>query len=258
VRGVAEQLWPARTPATPARVGGLTVVNGDVTLDQAGAVLENKEVHGCVTVSAGGVTIKNSRIIGGCNYVVQTTGSADSAGSSRLTIQDTEISCDGQPHNGIGDNNVNVIRVEISKCENGMDIDNRFTVQDSYIHDLVTCCGAHTDGAQLNAQGTDISSSTTRSSRPRPAARARSSCTPRPATPTSSCRTTCSPAGATSSTARGPEHGYPGGRKPVRSGRAGFGRSRVRRHRRLRRNRRIREQHLGREREPGNLVTSNE
>jgi hypothetical protein len=136
--------------------GGLTVVNGDVTLDQAGAVLENKDIRGCVTVSAGGVTIKNSRITGGCNYVVQTVGSLDSAGSSRLTIQDTEISCDGQPHNGIGDNNVNLIRVEISKCENGMDVDNRFTVQDSYIHDLVTCCGAHTDGAQLNAQGTDI------------------------------------------------------------------------------------------------------
>ena len=145
----------AGNTGVPAGVG-LTVINGDVTLSDAGAVLENADVRGCVTVSAGGVTIKNSRITGGCTYVIQTVGSLDSAGSPRLTIQDSEISCDGQPHNGIGDNNVNLIRVEISKCENGMDVDNRFTVQDSYIHDLVTCCGAHTDGAQLNAQGTDI------------------------------------------------------------------------------------------------------
>ena len=145
----------ASNTGVPAGVS-LTVVNGDVTLDQAGAVLENRDIRGCVTVSAGGVTIKNSRITGGCNYVVQTVGSLDSAGSSRLTIQDSEISCNGQPHNGIGDNNVNLLRVEISKCENGMDIDNRFLVQDSYVHDLVTCCEAHTDGAQLNAQGTDI------------------------------------------------------------------------------------------------------
>lgn len=143
----------ASNTGVPAGVG--LTQTGDVNVDSANAVIQNMDIRGCVVVSAPGVVIKNSRISAGCNYAVQTTGAADS-GSARLTIQDSEISCGNRNNTGVGDNNVTLLRVEITGCENGLDIDNHFTVQDSYIHNLVTANGAHTDGAQLNAHGTDI------------------------------------------------------------------------------------------------------
>jgi parallel beta helix pectate lyase-like protein len=130
--------------------------SGSISVDTPGALISGLNISGCVTVTAPGVTIKNTRITGNCTYAVQTSGGADASGAARLTIQDSEISCGNQPLTGVGDNNLTLLRVEISGCENGLDIDNHVTVQDSYIHNLVTCCGAHTDGAQLNARGTDI------------------------------------------------------------------------------------------------------
>src|SRR5207237_8813035 len=71
---------PTPTPTTtPVRPGGqpgpnntgvpagttLTVFNGDLTIDTAGATYSNLDIHGYVKVNAPNVTIKNSIIRGG-------------------------------------------------------------------------------------------------------------------------------------------------------------------------------------------------
>ena len=43
---------------------------------------------------------------------------------------------------------MNVIRADISACENGFDADHDVSVTDSYIHDLYQSDAAHTDGLQ--------------------------------------------------------------------------------------------------------------
>ena len=39
--------------------------------------------------------------------------------------------------------------MNIHGCENGLDIDQNITVEDSYIHDLYNGAEAHTDGIQF-------------------------------------------------------------------------------------------------------------
>ena len=39
--------------------------------------------------------------------------------------------------------------MNVHGCENGLDINQNITVEDSYIHDLYNPGSAHTDGAQL-------------------------------------------------------------------------------------------------------------
>ena len=49
----------------------------------------------------------------------------------------------------IGEANVTARRLDISGCENGLDINQNITVEDSYIHDLYNSAEAHTDGIQF-------------------------------------------------------------------------------------------------------------
>ena len=49
-----------------------------------------------------------------------------------------------------------VRRSDISGCENGFDVGGPTTVEDSWIHDLVTANGAHTDGMQFGQGASNI------------------------------------------------------------------------------------------------------
>lgn len=130
--------------------GALSVVNGNVSLFTAGAVYENKDVNGCISVTAPGVVIRNVRVRCSGGYAIGTDGAADGNGA-RLTIADSEIDCLGTDHGtAIGDNNIDVARVDIHGCINGFDIDKNVTAVDTWIHNM-SCAGSdpHTDGAQI-------------------------------------------------------------------------------------------------------------
>jgi hypothetical protein len=100
---------------------------------------------GCIAVSATGVVIRNSRISCSSGYAVFVRDN----GSGSLLVEDSEITCDNTNSTGVGEANVTLRRVEITGCENGLDVNQDITVEDSYIHDLYNGGGAHMDGLQF-------------------------------------------------------------------------------------------------------------
>lgn len=125
----------------------LTVINGDQTISTPGAVLDAMDIRGCVTVTAPGVHITRSRIA--CAGF-ETVGYSDrGVQTDRLVVADSEIVCtSGTGGTGVGDTNLTLDRVNIHGCENGVDVDQWVTVQNSWIHGLLGGIG-HTDGIQL-------------------------------------------------------------------------------------------------------------
>jgi hypothetical protein len=121
------------------------VVNGNLSVTTAGAVVDGKDIRGCVVVSAPNVTIRNSRVT--CtsgSYAVDYYPS----GAGTLTIQDSEISCAYRNATGIGELQFVALRVHVYGCENGFDVDRDATVQDSYVHDMYEGSSGHGDGLQ--------------------------------------------------------------------------------------------------------------
>lgn len=131
----------------------LTVVNGDLEVNKAGAVVSGKDIRGCITVDAPNVTIRDSKITCTGFYGIASFTGAYSGG--RLRIEDVEVDCQDHNTTAVGSFNVTALRMNIHGCENGFDIDNTFTVQDTYIHDLYEGATGHADGVQL-AGGSNI------------------------------------------------------------------------------------------------------
>jgi hypothetical protein len=128
----------------------LTTINGDINITTANTVVDSKDIHGCVSVNAPGVVIKNSKITCSTDmYAVHTYQVA----APWLTIQDSEISCgDKLSSIAVGEEQVTVLRSNIHSCENGFEINKNFHIEDSYIHDLYQGDGIdapHTDGIQM-------------------------------------------------------------------------------------------------------------
>jgi hypothetical protein len=130
---------------------GKTLTNKSaMTVTQAGAVIDGVDTPS-ITVNAPNVTIRNSRIHSRGVWLVRNN-------STGLVIEDSELDGEGSNSMSLGTNNFTLRRVEITGTENGMDIDSggNVTVQDSWIHDLTTANGAHTDGAQISQGAHDV------------------------------------------------------------------------------------------------------
>jgi len=69
----------------------------------------------------------------------------------RLLLEDSEIDCKNTNGTAIGEANVTARRLNIHGCENGFDINQKVTVEDSYLHDLYNSDEAHMDGIQFAA-----------------------------------------------------------------------------------------------------------
>jgi hypothetical protein len=117
------------------------------TASTAGAVYDGLNVTGVITVTAPGVTIRNSKVRG-----IDLGGAADDDTTpARLLIEDVEIDCGGAGTKGIQENNFTARRVNIHNCEDGSINKHDITIEDSYIHDLATSATAHNDGVQSYA-----------------------------------------------------------------------------------------------------------
>ena len=66
-----------------------------------------------------------------------------------LRLEDTEIDCRNTNGTAVGEANVTARRLNIHGCENGFDMNQNVTVEDSYIHDLYNGGSAHMDGIQM-------------------------------------------------------------------------------------------------------------
>lgn len=120
-----------------------------MTLSTAGQIYADKDVHGCILVTAPNVVIMDVKVSCTGNYVIDVT-SGSSTASAR--IQDTTVDCSSNwGGTGIGEHNLTVLRVNVSNCVNGFDVDSNTTIQDTYCHDLtdeVVHPDAHTDCVQ--------------------------------------------------------------------------------------------------------------
>jgi hypothetical protein len=141
--------WPdASNTGVPA--GKALTRTGALNVTQAGAVIDGVDTPS-ITVNAPNVTIRNSRIHSSSDWIVRNN-------STGLVIEDSELDGEGSNSMGIGSGNFTLRRVDITGSENGMDIGSagNVTVEDSYIHDLTTANGAHTDGAQFGEGAHDV------------------------------------------------------------------------------------------------------
>jgi hypothetical protein len=140
--------WPdASKTGVPA--GKTLTRTGSLNVTQAGAVIDGVDTPS-TPVKAPKVTIRNSRIHSSSIWLVQNN-------STGLLIEDSELDGEGSNSMSLGSSNFTLRRVEITGTENGMDIDGGYvTVEDSWIHDLTTANGAHTDGAQISQGAHDV------------------------------------------------------------------------------------------------------
>jgi hypothetical protein len=131
--------------------GTVLTPSGGITVNTPGAVIDGRDISGPVVVNAPDVRIRRSRIRTTAFWAIDNN-------STGLVIEDSEI--DGLGANGtcIGSDNLTVRRADIRGCENGFNVccNGKVTVEDSYIHDLTTANGAHTDGAQVGQGASDI------------------------------------------------------------------------------------------------------
>jgi hypothetical protein len=135
---------------TGVPLGTTLTATGALNITQAGAVIVGVDAPS-ITVNAPNVTIRNSRIHSTSDWLVRNN-------STGLVIEDSEFDGGGSNNNAIGSSGFTLRRVEIAGSENGIDINSggNVTVEDSYIHDLTTANGAHTDGAQVGQGAHDV------------------------------------------------------------------------------------------------------
>jgi hypothetical protein len=125
----------------------IKTVNGDVSVGTAGATLDGWDIHGCLSISAANVTIRNTRVAGGCNWSVNARGPG-------LVLDHVAVSCGNTAGKGIVGVTFTAIALDVSGCEDGFYIDPAgATIRDSWVHDLFHASGAHTDSVQVVAGG---------------------------------------------------------------------------------------------------------
>lgn len=141
----------------------LSVINGDLTISNDGAVVEGRDISGFLIIQANNVTVKNTIIRG-------RTPSGNGAyinikSGTGIIIQDTEIAptVPSVYLDGIWGSNFTGVRLNIRGGVDGMKIDNNTRIESSYIHDLAYFASdpnqgggsTHNDGIQI-LEGTGI------------------------------------------------------------------------------------------------------
>jgi hypothetical protein len=121
----------------------LTPHLGDLTVTTAGAVIDSMDISGSLRIQAPNVTVRRTRVHG--------FGKQIGNWSTGLVVEDSEIDSGGANSTCFGvRGDVIMRRAELTGCENGFNVSGPGLVEDSWVHDLTTANGAHTDGAQVN------------------------------------------------------------------------------------------------------------
>ena len=115
----------------------LTQFYGNLTITQAGTVINGLDIHGFVTVKADNVTIKNSIIRGGDPGTVNMSLIAAYNGNVNLVIQDTTLlGAYPSPYlDGLKGKGFTATRLDISNVvDTAMVLGDNTTIQDSWLH----------------------------------------------------------------------------------------------------------------------------
>jgi hypothetical protein len=127
--------------------------SGSITVTSDGAVVEGKDISGSITVQASNVTIRNDCVTSSDIYPVHFVS------GSNLTVEDTTITGTGdgcaRAVEPAGDGAV-MNRLNVSGCEDGIQMYSGDVLENSYIHDLAFTSSSHNDGVQQNGGSNDI------------------------------------------------------------------------------------------------------
>ena len=137
----------------------LTVLKGDLTIDTPGAVVNGLDIHGFVTVTARGVTIRNSIIRGAATSTERPLLLSASVAAS-VTIQDSELfaAFPSWAIDGIRGWNITATRVNIHDVVDGFHLyGDNVTVQSSWLHNnLHFASDPNQDGGPSHDDGIQI------------------------------------------------------------------------------------------------------
>ncbi len=135
----------------------LSAYGGAMNITVDNTVIDSKIITGAtaLTINANNVIVRKSQI------TVATIGLLVNIQTGSLLIEDCELSCSGSQGTCIGPANFTMRRCDLSSAENGVDVSTAATVnvtmEDNYIHNLISGGGAHTDGIQLGQGSSGIS-----------------------------------------------------------------------------------------------------
>ena len=127
--------------------------SGSITVTSNGAVVEGKNISGSVTVQASNVVIRNDCVTSSDIYPVHFVS------GSNLTVEDTTITgtghgCDRAVEPADGSTVMDALNV--SGCEDGIQMYDNDVLENSYIHDLAFTSSSHNDGVQQNGGSDDV------------------------------------------------------------------------------------------------------
>lgn len=124
----------------------LTTFTGDMSITTAGAIVTDRDIHGCVDVHAPNVTIRNSRITGPCVYGISTDNALGAT-----TISHVEVNCTDGHGTAINGPGFIAVAVNLHDCENGFEINQGSSVVDSAISSREATSDGHGDDIQSQA-----------------------------------------------------------------------------------------------------------
>ena len=129
---------------------------GSLMITEDGAVVEDMDIDGTVTVAADDVTIRRSVIHGEGRYGIEVE-----SGYSGLLVEDVEIDGSDIESAAVCCSNYTLRRVDIHDVTEGPRANSNVTIEDSYVHDMRRCSdrtfeeGCHIDAIQ-STDGSDI------------------------------------------------------------------------------------------------------
>jgi Right handed beta helix region len=127
--------------------------SGSITVTTDGAVVKGKNISGSVTVQASNVTIRNDCVTSSDFYPVHFVS------GSNLTVEDTTITGTGGGCSRAVEpagNGAVMDRLNVSGCNDGIQMYDHDVLENSYIHDLAFTSSSHNDGVQQNGGSDDV------------------------------------------------------------------------------------------------------
>ena len=141
--------WPGpQSTGVPAGTT-LTPLDGATTLlATPGEVVDGKDVSGCLTITAGNVTLRRFRVRGCAREPVISVG----YGLTGVVIEDCEI--DGGRLNpnasAVGYEGYTIRRCDIHGTGSGLHMTNNVVIEDNWVHDLYEGADSHNDAVLTN------------------------------------------------------------------------------------------------------------
>lgn len=125
---------------------GVTLTSdAEFQINTPGAVIDGKDIQGCVSIKANNVTIKRSRVRCDSYFPIRVYD-----GFHGALIEDTEVDGlnSGATNAAIGFDGYTARRVNVHGVGDGPHMGDNVVIEDSYVHDLASCDICHNDTIQ--------------------------------------------------------------------------------------------------------------